>query len=85
MDRERAFGGWVMRANAGDLFRYHTGFLAYDRAHVPWQEKEAFRGFMRALRTAEDAGLVTFVQRRVGPGICDYFAVKLEGKRHGSD
>jgi hypothetical protein len=72
---------FVATAAPGDVAIYHSGNLAFDRDEAgPFKaDKKMFAAIdalARAVWELAAQGSVFLGQRRVGPGICDYLAIR---------
>lgn len=76
---EVSFAAWIAQAEAGEILKYHRGFLVIDTDKARTQLKEADRVRLLALARramhAAELGLVHLVQRRHGDGDYSYVAV----------
>ncbi len=75
---EADFREWAARTAPGDGIVYHRGHLGSDRA-------QPFRAELRHVadhaRMLADRGQVLLVQKRIGPEICAYIAIKAAKPR----
>lgn len=76
---EVSFAAWIAQADAGDILKYHRGFLVIDtdKARTPLDEADRVRLLALARRAmqAAEIGLVHLVQRRHGDGDYSYLAI----------
>lgn len=77
------FRAWL-RSRSTRPFEYHRGFLALDRMRTgrfaPFVSYAVDRVGSMALRAYEE-GKVTLVQKKIGPGVTSYLAVKRKEKQ----
>ena len=67
-------------AKPGDWIIYHTGYLFRDREFGP--DFQNVHAVATAAYDAYDEARVTLVQRRIGPGVYAYCAIKLDYDAH---
>ncbi len=72
MITKAAFLEWVKGARPGERRHYHIGLLLADREYVLKLDALA-----DAVWAAYKDGLVTLMQRRVEPGVCEYIVEAL--------
>ncbi|MDP2359099.1 MAG: hypothetical protein Q8M31_23990 [Beijerinckiaceae bacterium] len=75
---------WLVDANAGDAVAYYRGHLAHDRCMstpvLTSDERRRLIAVANRIMAASDQGLVTPLQRRVGPHEWLYLAVRSSGR-----
>ena len=76
----RDFTTWMSNAKHGDRCCYHFGLIMSDRPYAPSGKpmaQSAFSTLANVVWSAQTAGYVALVQKRIDPMICQYIAVKL--------
>ena len=77
---EAEFGAWLHDAKPGATIEYHRGHLAEDKdaQHSTMSGKDRRRLMALAVRAqdAADRGLCLLVQKRLGPALYSYRAVR---------
>jgi hypothetical protein len=73
---------WLGNSKTGDMCIYYEGFLMYDKEIYKRENPGAryFSGAIEATVTALEAssrGLVALLQKKIGEGRYDYYAVRL--------
>lgn len=71
-----SFSRWLQDAQPGSVCSYHTGLLGFDR-ESNWEADRLARIAMRSYYV----GRIELVQQRLGPGVCDYLAIKRKHER----
>jgi hypothetical protein len=66
----------VRNARPGEAFVYHVGLLSAERTHPSSRLDTPFTAVARRAWWLYERGFVDLVQRRLEPGIFEYFAVR---------
>ncbi len=69
---------WIGSAAPGDILEYHRGFLAIDigTLALPPARQRAFKLLAGRAAWAAENGFIHLVQRRLGPSLFGYLAIK---------
>jgi hypothetical protein len=76
---QAAFQSWLAVADAGDVLKYHRGFLAADRTSqvglLSRRDQQELHRLATSARDAFQRGQVHLLQRRYGPSDYEYVAI----------
>jgi hypothetical protein len=83
-DTLRAFRVVLDNAAPGQRIVYHTGNLSFDRdewnRNLASKQKHELNQLANAAYDAAMVGKVFLFQRRLGPGVCEYQAMRRSGR-----